>query len=233
MATEFVMLVEGPDDYHVLQHLLTVHGVNQQISYRMERYREPPKLSNKSEIVFREREGVDNVLIYLAEQLGFVSDLKRIGVVVDADTDVAARWQSLRDILIASGYKDVPRKPFANGVIVEHEEKPCVGIWIMPNNTLPGMTEDFVRLLVPPEDVLWERAVLCVEQIPIADRLFSDSALIKAHVHTWLAWQKVPGLPMGQAISNRWLNAEVPEARRLVDWLKRLFDLTDALEGQP
>ena len=93
------------------------------------------------------------------------------------------------------------------------------------------MTEDFVRLLVPPGDTLWERAVSCVERIPVADRLFSDSALIKAHVHTWLAWQKIPGLPMGQAISNRWLNAEVPEAQQLVGWMRRLFDLAEVPEG--
>ena len=33
MADKFLMLVEGPDDYHVLQHLLTAHGVDKRIPY--------------------------------------------------------------------------------------------------------------------------------------------------------------------------------------------------------
>lgn len=224
MADRLVMLVEGPDDYHVLQHLLTAHGVDQQISYRLDNFRPAPQRPS-NEIVFKAREGVQNVLDYLSQQLKITGELDCIGVVVDADLDIAARWQSLRNILTNSGYAGVPTKPGAGGTIVEHEEKPRVGIWIMPDNTLPGKVEDFVALLVPPDDSLWKRAELNVQQIPEAERRFIENAFIKAHIHTWLAWQEYPGLPMGQAITRRYLNSNAPHALQLLDWLRRLFNL--------
>ncbi len=224
MADKYVMLVEGPDDYHVLQHLLTVHGVNQKIKYRLEGGRSAPAPDN--EIVFHTREGVQNIFDNLTQRLKITGELTCLGVVVDADIDSARRWQRLRDILTNAGYADIPKAPSVGGTILEHEEKPRVGVWIMPNNTLPGKIEDFIALLVPAEDNLWKRAELSVQQIPETERRFIEDAFIKAHVHTWLAWQEVPGRPMGQAINSRYLNSDAPEAVQLVDWLRRLFGLS-------
>ena len=224
MADKFVVLVEGADDYHVIQHLLTVHGVDKQIRYRLEGH-PTAKFVSEEEVVFKDKKGITNVRAYLSQQLRITGEMQAIGVIVDADLDISASWQSLRDILIKSGYLDVPKVPDPYGLILEQEEKPRVGLWVMPNNALPGMTEDFISLLVPPNNPLWERARLSVDQIPAAERLFGENAAIKAHVHTWLAWQKIPGLPMGQAINNRWLNPDAPEAVRLVEWLRRLFEL--------
>ena len=224
MADKFVVLVEGADDYHVIQHLLTVHGVDKQIRYRLEGH-PTAKFVSEEEVVFKDKKGITNVRAYLSQQLRITGEMQAIGVIVDADLDISASWQSLRDILIKSGYLDVPKVPDPYGLILEQEEKPRAGLWVMPNNALPGMTEDFISLLVPPNNPLWERARLSVDQIPAAERLFGENAAIKAHVHTWLAWQKIPGLPMGQAINNRWLNPDAPEAVRLVEWLRRLFEL--------
>ena len=233
MADTFLMLVEGDDDYHVFQHLLTAHGVDKQISYRLEPYGSDPRPIKKREIVFRERQGVQNTLDYLAQQLRIIGDVKRLGVVVDADLNFAARWQSLRDILIQSGYTQVPKQTDPMGLILEHaanpEEKPRVGVWIMPNNSDAGSMEHFLGALLPAEDTLWERARQCVEQIPPEERLFKD-AFIKAHVHTWLAWQERPGLPMGAAIREHYLDAQASNAEQLLDWMRRLFDLKAAEE---
>ncbi len=231
MADQCLMLVEGDDDYHVFQHLMTAHGIDKQRTYRLEPYGSNPRTSRDNEIVFRERQGVNNVLDYLSQQLRITGDLKRLGVVVDADTNFAARWQSLRDILLKSGYTDAPKQADPAGLILEHtgspEEKPRIGVWVMPNNRDAGSMEDFFALLLPATDTLWERARLCVEQIPAEERLFKN-AFIKAHVHTWLAWQERPGLPMGKAISERYLDANELNARQLLDWLRRLFDLGEA-----
>ena len=231
MADQCLMLVEGDDDYHVFHHLMTAHGIDKQRTYRLEPYYSKPKPSQDNEIVFRERQGVNNVLDYLSQQLRITGDLKRLGVVVDADTNFAARWQSLRDILVKSGYTDAPKLADPAGLILEHagspQEKPRVGVWLMPNNRDGGSMEDFFASLLPATDTLWERARLCVEQIPAEERLFKN-AFIKAHVHTWLAWQERPGLPMGKAISEHYLDANEPNARQLLDWLRRLFDLGEA-----
>lgn len=229
MANKSVMLVEGDDDYHVFQHLMTAHGLDRQITWRLEPYGTGARTGRENEIVFRERQGYNNVREYLSQQLRITGDLKQLGVVVDADSDFAARWQSLRDVLVGAGYTDAPVQADAQGLILEHseapDEKPRVGVWIMPNNRETGSMENFFALLLPPEDALWERARLCVEQIPVAERPFKN-AFIKAHVHTWLAWQERPGLPMGKAISEKYLNADAPGAVPLVDWMRRLFDLS-------
>lgn len=225
MADKHVVLVEGPDDYHVLQHLLTVHSVNEKMPPRLEGRR--PAAISENEMVFKACEGVQSVFDNLTQRLKITGELACIGVIVDADLDAAARWQRLRAILTTAGYAHVPKAPSVEGTVVEHEEKPRVGVWIMPNNTLPGKVEDFVALLVPPDDSLWKQAERNVQEIPEAERRFNSEAFIKAHLHTWLAWQEIPGLPMGQAINKRWLDANAPEALRLVDWLKRLFDLND------
>ena len=85
------------------------------------------------------------------------------------------------------------------------------------------MLEDFVRFLVPPNDQFWDLAVRTVDEIPQAERLFSN--IQKVYIHTWLAWQKEPGKPIGQAITFKFLDAHVPEAQILMQWIKRLFDV--------
>jgi hypothetical protein len=45
----------------------------------------------------------------------------------------------------------------------------------------------------------------------------------KARIHTWLAWQEEPGKPVGQAITARYLDANMPHVRQLLDWIRELF----------
>lgn len=63
----------------------------------------------------------------------------RPGIVLDADTDIAARWQSLRQKLLTAGYSAVPLHPDPAGTILRQEGSPTVGIWLMPDTTIPGM----------------------------------------------------------------------------------------------
>ena len=204
MASENVLLVEGRDDKHVFLHLLKHHQV--------------PKL-----FAIKPKEGVDRLLAELYVELE-ASDLKRLGIVVDADTDLSSRWQALRNILSQSGYHP-PAAPSTGGTIIHQPGKPSVGIWIMPDNTLPGRLEDFVAFLVPDEDPLWDQARGCLEQIPEQHRRFRTAHFSKAHVHTWLAWQEEPGTPMGLAITKRYLDAEAAYAYELMGWICRLFDV--------
>ncbi|MBP0021911.1 MAG: hypothetical protein J7647_30685 [Cyanobacteria bacterium SBLK] len=45
----------------------------------------------------------------------------------------------------------------------------------------------------------------------------------KAFIHTWLAWQEVPGMPMGQAITARVLGNGSEIAPHFHHWLTDLF----------
>ena len=87
------------------------------------------------------------------------------------------------------------------------------------------MIEDFIKFLVPKDDVLWPLAEEIVQRVIETDQKFRPSYKSKAYLHTWLAWQEEPGGPMGQAITKRYLNADEIHARQLIAWIRRLFEL--------
>lgn len=145
-----------------------------------------------------------------------------LGVVVDADDNVAGRWASLRDVVGPLGYH-LPRAPQAGGVTVEAENLPRLGFWIMPDNHSTGMVEDFISALIPGDDPLMAHAVSAVDGILDEQRKFKPTYLRKAEVHTWLAWQEEPGRPMGQAIAKVYVDAAGDKAAPFLNWLKALY----------
>lgn len=95
----------------------------------------------------------------------------------------------------------------------------------MPNNQLPGMLEDFVVHLIPNGDVLRSKAESILQEIEQAGiNRYSLVQHPKALIHTWLAWQEKPGMPMGQAITAQVLSYDSAIARTFVTWLKHLFE---------
>ncbi len=204
-APQNYLLVEGDDDYHVLHHLLKCHYIHEQIEIKNKR-------------------GIENLLGTLSTELKGSGE-KRVGILIDADTNIAARWQALRDRLVAFGYHTVPREPFPDGTIIDEDGRPMVGVWLMPDNKLPGMIENFVSFLVPKGDTLWLMAEDVVRRVIEVDSRFPPTQTIKAHLHTWLAWQEEPGKPMGQAITKRYLKSEAPHVQQLMTWIRQLFNL--------
>ena len=197
----FKLLVEGSDDKHLIGHLLQQHGVS----------------LARDEI--QECDGVEN-LLNESLPIFLKASYTSIGIVVDADLDVQSRWQSIRDRLRQSGY-EVPATPTPNGLIVT-DRQPAVGVWVMPDNVLPGILEDFVKQLVPPGDDLWPLVERSVAAIPATSRRFAAAAERKAEIHTYLAWQEQPGTRMGSAIANRYFEANATLAITFVEWFMRL-----------
>jgi hypothetical protein len=62
---------------------------------------------------------------------------------------------------------------------------------------------------------------------------FAPKDQAKAHVHTFLAWHEVPGVPMGLAITKKFLDADSPDARSFVAWLCRLYGLASPRLATP
>ena len=95
----------------------------------------------------------------------------------------------------------------------------------MPDNQAPGAVEEFAVTLMPPDDPLWDYADNCV--VGLADHMgterFGKLPKSKARVHTWLAWQEEPGMPIGAAIRDHVLNPQAPAAQNFVAWVQRLF----------
>jgi hypothetical protein len=206
-----VLLVEGKDDKHVVRNLCLAH--NLPIPFAIE----PPKGAEAYSDA-----GVDHLLDQVPQRLK--GPVERLGVMMDADENAETRWVQLRDRLRAAGFPDVPDKPEPGGTILNIDLETRVvrlGVWIMPNNTLPGMLEDFLQLLVPVGDKMLPHVNRFLEAIPKEDRLFSDRLLPKARIHSYLAVQAKPGRPPGQAITFRFLDPLREEAvRPFLNWLR-------------
>jgi len=209
MAAKKILLVEGTDDENVLKHICGNRGI--------------PHLDD-----VKSHGGVERLLDSVPVRLKASEDGDIVGVVIDADTDVAARWQSLRDRLIRVGYTGVPDNPAPDGTILDPPAGtllPRVGIWIMPDNQTKGILEDFLRFLLPAGSRLFDHVTTSVATIPAGEHRFTQLAEPKALIHTWLAWQEEPGKPLGTAITARYLDPGVAQVDVLVSWLNRLFFL--------
>lgn len=215
------LLVEGHGDEVIVGTLCKYHGMWVKHAHYQDKSK--PRATPFA-FECKEKQSVGQLLDELSTELD-ESELKTMGIVVDADTDLVARWAALSDRLQGYGYESVPKEPATGGTIIRAENLPTVGIWVMPDNRLRGMIEDFAVLLIPSKDTLWPYAQKCVSGIAPDDRKFSPYHETKAAIHTWLAWSKKPGTPIGTAINNHYLDADAPQATEFIAWIRRLFEV--------
>ena len=71
-------------------------------------------------------------------------NLKALGLIVDANSDLSARWNQLRNRFLPA-FPTIPADPDPAGMIVENESGIRLGFWLMTDNKSPGMIEDAVR----------------------------------------------------------------------------------------
>lgn len=201
-----VLLVEGSDDEHVVKHICGNRGLG-----KIDRIRD---CEGKARLL-------DLIPIQLKE-----SELFALGILLDADTDLLASWQAVTDRLVTAGYAGIPSEPDPAGTVVAPPADsllPRVGVWLMPDNRVPGILEDFLRFLVPAAHPLMGHVEQSIDSIPSGHRLFADLKRPKACIHTWLAWQDEPGKPLGLSITARYLDPNQPAAGVFADWLHRTF----------
>ncbi|XYH99922.1 DUF3226 domain-containing protein [Sorangium sp. So ce1128] len=198
-----LLLVEGKNDEHVMYALCKRHGV-------------PEKFKIKP------AESVEGLLDLLQIEPR-ASDMERLAAIIDADQDVAARWAAVRARLLRAGYHDVPAAPMRGGTfLVDTDARlPNLGLWLMPDNRLPGMIEDFLAFLIPQGDGCLPLVDGFLASIPSESRRFAEIHRAKARIHAWLAVQDEPGKPLGQAITARYLDAETGAASEFLVWLRR------------
>ncbi len=113
-----VLCVEGRGDEVVLQSLI-------------EHYQ--PVLPD---VTIERRDGKDGVLKTLRAQLPIRDDKQytAIGIIIDADDDLANTWTRCCDTLRRNGYDALPGTPDPIGTILSASERPTVGFWLMPDN---------------------------------------------------------------------------------------------------
>jgi hypothetical protein len=213
------LFVEGADDREVFIHLLNHHGITSRDLSQRGRFKE-----RDESFEIKNCDGFPKLLEDFRVVLKGEIENNRYGIVFDADTNVKDNWGKLSKILVNRGYDAIPSIPNDDGVIVKQEGLPIVGIWLMPNNKLPGAIEEFVSFLGPQEDELWPIAQSAVQQAISTKCNFHASYVMKAHLHTWLSWQEEPGTPMGHAITKKYLNANAPHALQLITWFRNVFE---------
>lgn len=206
---KYRLLVEGKDDQHVVWNLA-----------------ERLRLKETFEVV--SKDSYEQLIDALPVELKSTNVLERLGIVVDADEGAERHWRAIRDVLERSGfYSELPRVLPVDGLICkpDDEEQLVVGVWIMPDNRLGGMLEDFVACMIPEGDKLLLEVDAVLENLEINKlNQYKSVHHAKARMHTWLAWQDEPGMPMGTAITKQVLATDGELCNRFVDWLCRLFE---------
>ncbi len=202
--TDKVLLVEGDNDCHVVMSLCKAHTVPESFGiYQC---------------------GSDNGVLKRLNALIIRPEPPQvIGIMLDADNpSLAGRWSSIQGKL---GHYDYtfPIVPDPDGTILESSSnKPKLGFWLMPNNQVSGMLEDFCAELAEPESLRFAQE--CVRQAQDNNlSTFKEVHRSKAIIHTYLAWHDEPGYPLGRAITRQALRPHSEIAVKFIHWLRHLF----------
>jgi Protein of unknown function (DUF3226) len=154
------------------------------------------------------------------------STVKNFGVVLDADKKPKGRYESVR-ALCAPLFPNMPKSLPDEGMVVEDGNGHRLGVWIMPDNQMEGCAEDFLKQLVPPKSRhILEYAEQAVKQAISLGCVLEDNDVVKAELHTWLAWQDPPGLNAGMSLTKKTLDPSGAAGKPFAEWFKKLFQLT-------
>jgi hypothetical protein len=197
------LLVEGSDDQHVILALCSRH-----------------KLPVTFDVV--DNRGVTNLLKSISVWLK-TSSLETLGMILDADEQIEKRWHEVKGRLEQAGYH-LPSHSVRGGTILRQPGLPVVGIWLMPDNVSSGMLEDFLKYLIPEGDLLLPEAERTLDKLEM-ERIngYKHVHRAKSLLHTWLAWQDSPGMPIGVAITHSYLDTNSDLGYEFVEWLRELF----------
>ena len=197
------LLVEGNDDKHVIWALCEKFAIVQNFEV----------IDCKGINLLQEQ-----ITVRLKQ-----SDIRTIGIIVDADADLQKRWNSISSIISEQGFHCPPEIPSEGFIVLKGEIK--IGIWIMPNNNTTGMLEDFISFLVPVDDKLFLRSNATLSQMEQENiNRYSLTHKSKALIHTWLAWQSDPGTPMGLAITKKYLTNTEENCSVFIKWINDTFN---------
>ena len=196
---ERVLLVEGPDDKHVVGHLRQKNGL-------------------ESVFCISDKGNDRSVLDSIVPEFNAPGRIA-LGIMLDANSNPHDRWQAVANRLRDAGIQ-LPNAPSLRGTIIQGN--PRVGVWLMPDNMSPGELENFVEKMIPCDDAVWPLSQDYIDRIPKAERKFAKGKTLRAKVHAWLAARREPR-KMGQAIGAGDLNIKTTDAQHFVNWLGDLF----------
>ena len=196
-----VLLVEGRNDRHVVEHVYW------------------KRFDSKPPFAVLDKEGFSRLRDAIGPELK-APEREVVGIIVDANDDLTARWTAVTDRLRTACPGIEIGDPAPEGTIVRSE--PRVGIWLWPDNESGGELEDFVAEMVPDDDPVWPLSRCYIQGIPVEHRQFSEGKTARAEIHAWLATRKEPRW-MGSAIRTGDLEVDGVLATRFASWIENLF----------
>ena len=195
-------MVEGLSDYHFVTQLLD-------------------QLELTLDFEVSQRSGSSGVLDSIYSEVAS-PNRDVVGILIDADDDLETRWRDVADRLLITDVS-APSLPDPQGTIIKAtEDRPRVGIWIMPDNRSPGELEDFVIEMIPDSDLIWPRSVNYIDRIPISEREFSEGKTDRAKLYAWLATRRQPP-HIGAAIGAGDFDLSRERCEAFVGWLEGLY----------
>lgn len=234
-----LLLVEGPDDVHVIGQLLNAHGLTR-LRNDKDKSVNPLKLFfDDASLNIVPVADIDDMIGRFEAALEFGSVRPdAVGLILDFDApnegqannrdiavrdairrlqDKGCRWDLSSDftVLTPEGFIADPADP----------DTPRIGVWLMPNNRDRGMLETFLQELIPDNrSGLLDHA----RQSTDAAKEKHNAPFLPVHrdkavVHTFLAWMNKPGRPFGVSFQNGSFDSKANLACRFVDWMKKLF----------
>lgn len=203
-----VLLVEGRDDWHNLDHLLKA-TTGTLPSYEL------GHCDND--------DGVLDLLTGMTE--ASQKTQTALGAILDADEEIQARIRSLQGRL--GKYYAIPADFPQEGLIVppsgalDGDRLPILGIWLMPDNQR-GIFEDLLIAAMTPRSKEYVSGV--VDQATIDGMTgFRKVERSKAIVKTHIAWQNPNMKNLGEAIGAYHFENLAPTCTAFLNWLAALF----------
>jgi hypothetical protein len=128
------LLVEGKDDAHLVDFLLDDLGAD----------------PTDVKLVFCGGTGeMEKSIASIAKSRPYiVRQLKKFGVIRDADVNPTATWESLGDAFVAAGLPAIP-----NGQIVGYDEGRSAGAFLIPALDQPGAVEELLLQIVDADPI--------------------------------------------------------------------------------
>lgn len=208
------LLVEGKDDLRTLPELLEIAGIPW-----------GPKKED-APVFIQDYDGLEELLAPGAIDVQLnASGTTAVGVVVDADTTPAAHWERIRRLL-EKRFPSLPEALPSDGLVHEEVGAPRIGVWIMPDNVMPGMLETMLlRLRTSSSDALKLHVQSSMQQACALGAPLRSVHYDKGELHTWLAWQEPPGLQIHMAVRAKLLLPTDAIVAPFVQWFRRLFEL--------
>lgn len=198
-----VLLVEGRDDECVVNSLIDRFG--HVIPFSVQR-----------------KDGIRPLIDSIAAEI-LAPSRRSVGILVDANDDLSARWKAVKHQFMQAKVVGIPKAPSPKGTIIPNiPSGPKVGVWLMPDNNSKGELETFVRSMISSDDLLWPIIDEFVQNIPEEHREFSKKKALRAKLYVWLATREKPGL-MATAIRAKYLDIEGQLVQDFVNWLVNLF----------